>query len=701
MGMIESAFNVLIMVLGFGLLIFVHELGHFLAAKWAGIRVESFAIGFGPPVISWRGGIGLIWGSTDPVIRRRAGRSAMQMRDHELQEAQIGETEYSLRWLPLGGFVRMLGQDDLDPGSQSGDPRSFNSATIGRRMVVISAGVVMNVLLAVLCFIIAFSMGVRFEAPVVGEVVVDSPAAEAVPADPAHGVGLQSGDRIVQLDGDQTPTFADLQVITAMSVGDGPMSMRIERRGVDGLLSYELTPRHDPVTQTRSLGIYPASSTTLGSEGQLGRYVENLLERTGLDKAGVVPGAALESLGDTSVSSFHAIDLAMQASGGQPVASTWRVPDGKVVDAVLTADPQWQQLRYPDASSADLVGWEQGVVGLVPLVRLVEVMPGSINDGILQSGDVVLAVGDVVGPRMRAFRDAIAAASGSLPMVVLRGDQRVEVTARVAMEGVLDPKPKLQVLPGYAFDTPLLASPMREVELADGGTMVTAAGQVPDGLVPTSRVTRLGSRAIDSWRDIWMELHAATLAGNTTIEMTVELPIAASASRTVSLTLRESTVKELAALHWQSPIPELLFDPVYVTRSSGGNPIRALAMGAAETSNFVILTYLTIDRLFRGTLGVDQLRGPVGIVHLGTRVVDRGFTYLLFFLAIISVNLAVLNFLPLPIVDGGQFLYLIYEKVTGRLPSLAFQTGAMMLGLLLIGTLFVVTFYNDVARLVG
>ena len=91
----------------------------------------------------------------------------------------------------------------------------------------------------------------------------------------------------------------------------------------------------------------------------------------------------------------------------------------------------------------------------------------------------------------------------------------------------------------------------------------------------------------------------------------------------------------------------------------------------------------------------------MGIVHLGTRVVDRGFTYLLFFLAIISVNLAVLNFLPLPIVDGGQFLYLLYEKCTGRAPSLAFQTGGMMIGLLLIGVLFVVTFYNDVVRLIG
>ena len=100
-------------------------------------------------------------------------------------------------------------------------------------------------------------------------------------------------------------------------------------------------------------------------------------------------------------------------------------------------------------------------------------------------------------------------------------------------------------------------------------------------------------------------------------------------------------------------------------------------------------------------MSVKQLHGPVGIVHIGTKVADRGFMYLLFFLAMISVNLAVLNFLPLPIVDGGLFLFLVYEKIRGRPPSIAFQNAAALLGLALIGTLFVVTFFNDVMRLTG
>ena len=71
----------------------------------------------------------------------------------------------------------------------------------------------------------------------------------------------------------------------------------------------------------------------------------------------------------------------------------------------------------------------------------------------------------------------------------------------------------------------------------------------------------------------------------------------------------------------------------------------------------------------------------------------------MFFLALISVNLAVLNFLPLPIVDGGLFLFLIYEKFRGRPPSIAFQNGAALVGIMLIGALFLMTFYFDIMRL--
>ena len=153
------------------------------------------------------------------------------------------------------------------------------------------------------------------------------------------------------------------------------------------------------------------------------------------------------------------------------------------------------------------------------------------------------------------------------------------------------------------------------------------------------------------------------------------------------------------ALGWLSPVPPAIFEPLMTRLTAHGNPATAVAMGFRQTKTMVTMTYITLDRIFRGSVGVEQLRGPVGIVHLGARVVDRGAMYLVFFLAMISVNLAVLNFLPLPIVDGGLFLYLLYEKLAGRAPSLRFQNAATKVGLLLLGTLFLFTFYNDVMRI--
>jgi regulator of sigma E protease len=95
------------------------------------------------------------------------------------------------------------------------------------------------------------------------------------------------------------------------------------------------------------------------------------------------------------------------------------------------------------------------------------------------------------------------------------------------------------------------------------------------------------------------------------------------------------------------------------------------------------------------------MHGFVGIAHVGTRVAMQGWTYLLFFLGLISVNLAVINFLPIPIVDGGLMTFLIIEKLKGSPLSPRFQTVATIVGLAMIGSIFLITLFYDVARLIS
>ena len=92
------------------------------------------------------------------------------------KEAGLGETEYRLNWIPLGGYVKMLGQDDLRPNSEAADPRSYNRKSIPARMVVVSAGVIMNILLAGIGFMVLFMMGFHVPPAWVGNVASDSPA---------------------------------------------------------------------------------------------------------------------------------------------------------------------------------------------------------------------------------------------------------------------------------------------------------------------------------------------------------------------------------------------------------------------------------------------------------------------------------------------------------------------------------------------
>src|SRR5256885_16254510 len=172
--------SLLLLIFGYGFVIFFHELGHFLAAKYVGIKVEQFAVGFGQAIFSWRRGLGFRLGSSTREYEEIMLGQKGGVEKREIDG--IGETEYRLNWIPLGGYVKMLGQDDLNPNAQQDDPRAYNKKSIGARMFVVSAGVIMNIFLAALGFMIVFLMGFRVQPPVIGAVTPDSPAARATRA---------------------------------------------------------------------------------------------------------------------------------------------------------------------------------------------------------------------------------------------------------------------------------------------------------------------------------------------------------------------------------------------------------------------------------------------------------------------------------------------------------------------------------------
>jgi regulator of sigma E protease len=152
----------------FGVLILVHEFGHFVTAKWAGIRVDEFALGFPPRLLSFK----------------------------------RGETTYSLNALPIGGYVRMPGENgETTDENGNYDDRTFAAKSPGKRAIVLLAGVTMNILLAVFCFTAAEVVGQVNFYSYAGTVVKDSPAAVA---------DMKPHDHIISVNGHPTKTFPDV-----------------------------------------------------------------------------------------------------------------------------------------------------------------------------------------------------------------------------------------------------------------------------------------------------------------------------------------------------------------------------------------------------------------------------------------------------------------------------------------------------------
>ncbi|MEQ1829697.1 MAG: site-2 protease family protein, partial [Pirellula sp.] len=258
-------YNIMLVALGLGFVIFVHELGHFLAAKTFGVKCEKFYVGFDVPI------------KIGPIRL-----------PSKLVHFQWGETEYGIGAIPLGGYVKMLGQDDDprraeeeakrirlenpnapvdDPGRLQLDPRSFPAKSVGARMVIISAGVIMNLIFGVLMAAWAFGVGVPFEPSVIGEVN---------PGDPAWKNGIKPGDKVVRVDKmqDTEMSFRDMfmsVLFHGLRDSERPVSMSVERDGESISKTLLGTTSHsDPKRniQILMLGLRSAATTKINEKAK-------------------------------------------------------------------------------------------------------------------------------------------------------------------------------------------------------------------------------------------------------------------------------------------------------------------------------------------------------------------------------------------------------------------------------------------------
>ncbi len=599
----------------------------------------------------------------------------------------IGETEYRLNWVPLGGYVKMLGQDDLRPGATAEDPRAYNRKSVGARMLIVSAGVIMNVILAAIGFMIVFMIGYPVPPATVGGVVSMSPAARATRADGTL-VGLQPGDKIVKYnDKWMYGDYSRIQLDVALTHDGTRVPILVEH--VDGreetLYATPVKPGDDKglvelgITQPFAMAAMDADPEGPPDYSMLAKTdLPDLSELRPGDVITQIAAQAVNANGDAAMAQLYA---AMEASNGRPVVLTVKSPDGKISRRTVT--PHF---------AGPMGGEELNFLGLVPRAMVVGLVDTSPALGKIRPGDTILAVDGgtdhLQNPTLEQIRSTLSAA----------GDKEMKISLTV-----LDPgksKPRL-VEDLSAFRIPNSGGRMGlgiglgcdEMHLVVAQTQPNspAAGKIPAG----ATLTAIDGQPISNWFQVRRAIASAEAGASISITF---VPADKDAKPAVAKIELQQPDIDLAK---QVTLTQYLALRQMVSPLHTHNPLVALKWGVIETHDLVLEFYVTLQRMLTRDVALSNVMGPVGMAHLGAQVASRGPAWLLWFLANISANLAVVNFLPIPIVDGGLFTLLILEKIQGKSLSAEAQRIVQMVGLMLILGVFLMVTYQDIARMWG
>lgn len=698
-------------LIAISIIIFIHELGHFLAAKKVGVRVERFSIGFDPPI---------------------AGRKL------RVFAFERGGTEYVLGAIPFGGYVKLAGEiipEGSEEQRRKPAPDELLAKSPSQRALIFVAGSAMNILSGFLFFMIAFTLGVSFTGPEIGN---------SIPGTPAWKAGILPGDRVTSVNGEEVSDFTEMRVAIALSERGQPLRLRVARPGGEGAeesLELKVTPRWKD-SGFNEIGVVPSISPRVepleeGSSFQKaglqkgdrvigveiagtrlpsmafsavmdalqtyvnlrpGEPLRLLIERAGaqewievlpkLEKEGsarpqlgIVRGAGnvVRGVRESSSASTHfQKGDRLVAIGEQPVASvdwlsiveSWSGEDGKLELEVrpLQGEPRRFVVERDDLLIWTLRGdiyWDDFAL---------EVAEAEADSPLTAEG---LAPGD----RIRAVRGRLCYSEEDLS----------EILAELAVSGAESFPVSVEVARGN--DTRTVELSRKATESLAGVTwrsmpplQAVLRGGPADrvGITPGSRIQSLDGERMRSWEEL-LEKVTSTEVGR---EIGVTWLDAAGEER-------EGTLRTGV-----TPFQAITLPFTYELKTIQASPLSAVGLGARRTVLVIKQVFLTVRSLLRRDVSAKHLAGPVGIVHLFTNVVERGdFGMLIFWLALISVNLGLFNLFPFPILDGGHLLFLGIEKLKGSPVDVRIQEWAVNIAFILIICLALFVTFNDVRRL--
>jgi regulator of sigma E protease len=554
--------SVVYFLLMVGVLVTVHELGHFLAAKALGIKVLRFSLGFGP------------------AIARVRGR----------------ETEYQIGVVPLGGYVRMLGEDPHETVPEADRDRSFSEKPLWRRLIVVFAGPIANLICPLAIYFFFFAGHSELPAAVIGDVFTGGPAAVA---------GIEPGDRVLEINGTMTRYWEEVEEI--VDANPGKLLRFKLRRGNQDLYTY----------------VTPQVHTVRGRNGE--KSEQGLI---GITQAPFEPEiGVLDASSPAARAGLRTGDLIISVNG-HPIDSYTEL------DAALAAHRPRAPVAYLRARHAGL---------------------GFADVKLYQP----------------AFADLVPAPPSGPPIVSpgANGRLRRPETGVVSAEFFV-----ASVEPGSPADRAGIKV----------GDLITSH----DGAPVTHWMVFDQSLQADADR-VWKVGWLRSAPGGGTQAFTADI---------------KQEHRQVTDEYGQSH-DQLVFGAVNDFHLGTGEmaPIDGRFLYAAghafdRTVSTIGLMARGLASLVRGQLPGDTFGGPIMMYRMASVSGAKGWDAFLMMLALISINLGLINLLPIPILDGGHLLMFAVEAVRRRRLSPRVREAVVMAGLVIIVSLTVLALRNDIVR---
>jgi regulator of sigma E protease len=736
----DNMLSFLKMVLGLGMVIFIHELGHFLVAKWCDVHVETFSIGFGPPIPGC-------------MFRR-------------------GETTYMIALIPLGGYVKMVGEGPEE--EHEDDPRSFKNKPVWQRMAIISAGVTMNLLLAFACFVFVFRTHGAQRAPgVVGQVQ---------PGSPAWQKGMRSGDVIYWV-GNQGPRpyFDDiLPTIVNSNEGEeiklvyGPPGSPEKDWTYTSIVARKDEDDSYPVIGIRSamdLHLVPPKfhkihelpvlfdSAAAKAEPPF-QFGDSIIATSDPDDPGRVkplPPDPRASEDPNHLDYFEFQRRLHRLAGKEMIIQVRRYHSEEIVN--ISVPPAYHYtlgLRMPmgkvvavrDDSPAAKAGLKpEDIIEKVEMTgpdgRKIR-FPGEIKDSLRLPYEMEQWAAKASAPKLIILtvsqNNPLSSQSGpgnfperkrvtlTIPWEdgwEFNNDNPLTLSSPLSIPGlgvafrvettVLDVDTKSPATQAIVEKTVSIVCEEGEViQRKNGEVKRTNKGEALDleagdqialkkGDVVKAVQFQIGGRKQQDKPkpDDWLELKPDQWAR--VFERLQEFEIKrvglrlerGPATLEVSLTAVEDKT-------W--PGDERGIRPFLEPdrRLQKADTLRgAFSLGVNETISFTGRIFGSLRAIITRRVSLDNVGGPLTIGLMAFHIAGEDIYQFLIFLGIIGVNLAVINFLPIPILDGGHMAFLIYEWIRGKPAPEAVRVAATYVGLALILSLLLLVSFFDIKRLLS